>query len=424
MLTRVTAMRKILSVAFLIILIVVGFGLIGTVPASATKDSTNITGVITTDTTWTKADSPFVLTGLVGVAAGVTLTIEPGVIVNLGEFSLQVGGTLYARGGSDEDNITFISKTASYGNIAFTNGSTSGQTGSTSIIESAILYSTSVSINNVSLIINNNTITGSINIDQEAAPVISNNLITGDIGVHNSSPKIEHNSIIGGINIGGDWPVISNNIIDGGGITGIGIKFGGQYWINISGNIIYGCSIGISGQEAAVTIEKNLIIDNDRGMELSSGGFIANNTIAKNSIGIKMRLDATTIIGNNIQNNSQNSIYLEDTPYDVDATTNWWGTIETQLINLTIHDHKNEPKLGVVNIIPTLSSPVKYAPTTDYVPIKQSSLTPQEQNTDQTTSQPAIQIGILEIAVAATILSVIINISLVIVVARLLRKRQ
>jgi len=210
-------MSKTIPVTFLIILVVGGFSLIGTMPLIVAENSTTITGIITSDTTWTKADSPFILSGLVGVASGVTLTIEPGVTVNLTEYSLQVAGTLYARGGSGENNITFTSKSPTYGNIAFTNGSSSWdeQTGSGSIIENAILDSTSISMNDASPKINGNIITGSINVDYGALPVISNNLISGDIGIHSSSPKIDHNSIIGGINIGGDAPVISNNIIEG-----------------------------------------------------------------------------------------------------------------------------------------------------------------------------------------------------------------
>lgn len=36
---------------------------------------------VTASTTWTKAGSPYNVTGLVNVEAGVTLTIEPGVTV-------------------------------------------------------------------------------------------------------------------------------------------------------------------------------------------------------------------------------------------------------------------------------------------------------------------------------------------------------
>ena len=156
--------KTVSSIAFLFVL------LFSTVTATlhfgTAQASTNFTGIISSDTTWTKANSPYTLTGPVGVGSGVTLTIEPGVTVNLGEYYLQVSGTLYARG-SSLNNIIFVSTTPLYGNIAFTDSSNSWneQTGSGSIIENAILYSTSISSNIASPKINNNTINGAINID-------------------------------------------------------------------------------------------------------------------------------------------------------------------------------------------------------------------------------------------------------------------
>lgn len=183
------------------------------------------------------------------------------------------------------------------------------------------------------------------------------------------------------------------------------------------------------------TIERNLVIDNDDGIEvLSSRIQIQNNTIANNAVGIRvlrlfnpMSITRMSITRNNIQNNTQNSIYLEETTGDVNATLNWWGTADTQIINLTIHDRKSEPKLGNVSFVPTLSEPVPEAPTTEYTPISRSPLLSQETTTttpNQTNTQPAGQIGIIEIAIATIILSVIINISLAIMVAVLLKKRH
>lgn len=75
---------------------------------------TNVSGTISANTTWTLADSPYVLTGDVTVAAGVTLTVEPGVTVkgNSTGRQLVVNGSLVAEGTSSS-RIAFTSSSDS-----------------------------------------------------------------------------------------------------------------------------------------------------------------------------------------------------------------------------------------------------------------------------------------------------------------------
>jgi len=70
---------------------------------------TIVGGDITTDTTWTKAGSPYTATSDVSIAAGATLTVEPGVEVRFAGFTgLWVQGTLKATGTAAQP-ITFTS---------------------------------------------------------------------------------------------------------------------------------------------------------------------------------------------------------------------------------------------------------------------------------------------------------------------------
>jgi len=68
---------------------------------------TNVSGTISSDTTWSLINSPYTVTGSVGVSSGVTLTIEAGVIINFsGDYKILVKGSLISSGTSSS-LITF-----------------------------------------------------------------------------------------------------------------------------------------------------------------------------------------------------------------------------------------------------------------------------------------------------------------------------
>jgi hypothetical protein len=414
------AMRKSLLVAFLtalvVCVIVAGAELFNTV-----KAATNVSGIIASDTTWTKANSPYNLTGNVLVESGVTLTIEFGTTVNLNGYYVMVNGTLRARG-SGTEKVHFNG-----GEITFTQYSNDWdeQTGSGCIIENANLDSTYVDIGSVSTkitnnsilkirvaypaIISHNTIHNGVTFYSGASGILSYNAISGGLKLTASSPVVSNNTISGGVYVSGGSPIISDNTIYGEvDVSGGGVSSdfpvisnnritGGDKGISCNGYAVICCN-NISGCTSAIQlypvqvfggtspayplIEGNLITHNTRGITIIlSSRFdpgtltptIQNNTIADNSVGIYVCItnydSSPTIIYNNIHDNSEYNIQLdEETGNHINASQNWWGTTDISAINQKIYDFEDDFNLGTVDFVPFLTEPNSEAPDASYVP--------------------------------------------------------
>ncbi len=77
--------------------------------------ATYVGGSVTSDATWYKANSPYIITSPLGVATGVTLTIEPGVVVKMGQpdcncyANIGISGKIVAGEVSSSDRVVFTS---------------------------------------------------------------------------------------------------------------------------------------------------------------------------------------------------------------------------------------------------------------------------------------------------------------------------
>ena len=270
----------------LVVVMVIGLMLVGSLQLDLGQSSTNVNGAISQDITWALSGNPYILTNDAFVNQGVTLTIQPGVIVDLGSFDFEVNGTLVAIGTSNNP-VQFNS-----GALSFTpdcNGYNK-QTGSGCIIQNGILNDTTVSCDNTTKInlctitapvngasgiisfseingeVNGDVISGSTIIGDVSANTILNNNILGDVAPFASA---QNNNITGSLNLVGNC-IVSNNFIQG----NIAISSGTS---TVSSNTI-------TSMDTAINIAPS-----------SSVGIIEttikNNEITASQIGINMKSD-------------------------------------------------------------------------------------------------------------------------------------
>ncbi len=463
-------MNKNLLVSPFLLIMIGGFALGYALNFGTVQAATEVIGTLTSNTTWTKANSPYILTGNVLVNNGVTLTIEAGVTVNFVGYYIAVNGTLVAVG-STTNQITFTGGIHGIGPLIFTQYSTSWdeQTGLGSIIENA--NGVSANITNVSPKIANSSV-GLLAING-GSPIISYNNIIDEVNVYGGTPLISNNNFNATntnncqITIYGGSPIISHNnmtgtlkTINGGDQTiylpKYGIKLSGDD-INayISNNTISGHNeAGIIAISGFATIERNFITNGDHyGISILGNAtlIIQNNTITNNHSGIGATSPSSlTITHNNIENNTFFSIFLGSTatdnanPNNVNAANNWWGTTDTQTIDQTIYDSKDDYILGTVTFVPFLTEPNPQAmpepnaiiptssaspsssptPSPSANPISSPSsqsptATPDQSNTEGTT---ALELNGIEIAllIAVIVLAVLLSVS----VALLFQKKR
>jgi len=356
-----------------------GTGYHGTVQAA-----TNVTGIIASDTHWTKANSPYTFTGPVAVDNGVTLTIEPGVMVNVGDYYLQVNGTLRASG-SDSEKIQFNGNSriefrgtagfVHYGYVAFYGSSVSynQQSGSGCLVENTvfncdiILNAASPKLSKVTFLtvdVNGGTPTFSDCDISEGMGVygssstIANCTISGYSSYHgfaysrprtentlvvSGSPNIAHNEIKGPVLLFDGVSVIVGNTL--GRLT---IESGSGL---VTGNKING-SVEIEGGTA--TVEKNLIQSSAIGLKVASQAVVQHNTIRDCETAIVASKQAT-IVNNNFEG-FKHSVNLTSSA-DFNVAYNWWGTTDNQAISQSIYDFEDDFNLGKVTFTPFLTSP-------------------------------------------------------------------
>jgi len=276
---------------------------------------TEVSGNITSDTTWTLANSPYIATGMVYILNGAKLTIDPGVTIKFNKSTgLVINGEIYAVGNTN-NLITFTTnepnpnKSYKVPQDWYWSGIHAGE------------YATGATFDNTNNYLSGDVIKYSI---IEYAGI-------GVADVNGSSLFIDNNIIRyngWGINSYGR-SVISNNVIDGNANYGIKIDGGNPI---IHNNQIINNSVEASSYPdfdvwgmAAISFS-------------GGGGQIYNNYIKNNARGFSFSFSSNPEIKyNNIYNNQSRNMLMQQSD-NLQAKYNYWGSSNILEINATIQD--------------------------------------------------------------------------------------
>ena len=316
--------------------------------------ATDVSGVISSNTTWSTSGSPYIATGNVLVNSGVTLTIEPGVTVKFNDGKLlQNKGTLIAQGNSG-NRITFTSNQISpaagdWGSIDFESDMTaSTYDGSDNYTGGSILeyvdvlyaggteYEGAVNIRSTDLYINQISVkysasyginmekstTSSVGLTKIENSTISDNGGTGiycqgyqyniQITVNNCTVQ---NNQGGGISTGsgdhGGTHIFkhTNNLVTGNSGTGISAMANGTQTVEdniISSNTGNGIRLRGNG---TYTVNRNIVVNNSNvGIHgIYTTHYIKYNVVANNAGGIEISQGGGYTINNNLIYNNNNN---------------------------------------------------------------------------------------------------------------------
>ncbi|MDI6691379.1 MAG: hypothetical protein QME50_05875 [Candidatus Bathyarchaeota archaeon] len=283
-------------------LLIAGINFNLTKAVNYSSSETSVGGIISQNTTWTLENSPYVFVDTVTVARDVTLTIGPGVTIDMDFWSLRVEGTLRAVGNETHRiKIKALEQQLEYQwRIYFADSSTPWNevTGTGCVIEYAE--------------INFWCLPSGI---YGGAPKISNNLIrfTGSWAIATGG-IISNNTIVGGysaICAMGNALVLFN-IID---VMEMGITISSTADSpRIMWNFIRGCWDGIpfsGGWIGSPTVANNTVVDCRNGISFS---------YSLNPEG----LDRASILYNNIYGNVYAvEVEKEDPRITINVTYNW-----------------------------------------------------------------------------------------------------
>ena len=327
---------------------------------------TEISGLISSNTTWTSDDSPYHIIGDTTLMSDYTLTIEAGTVVKFANNTeLTIRGELLVNGnGSNQVVITALEPLYNYSMIyedsmgyagwIYYNGTGTNYKiyvdeangGSANISYAKVEYSADWALH--------------IDGFQDKSIIMDTTFTNNKIALAGCP------SIIGRCSFKENYKAI-----DGGNFL---------LYESLFEKNIYGLG-GCAGFDANNCSFK----ENVYGILSGNGIEIKHTTSSNNKIGVKIATEDVFLIENSIFNNTygiilengnppiptiqynnilQNSLYnIELTySYDIPAPNNWWGTTNTTIIGQYIYDIYDDVSLGEVTYTPFLNGPSPNAP--------------------------------------------------------------
>ncbi|WP_243349281.1 right-handed parallel beta-helix repeat-containing protein [Parabacteroides sp. FAFU027] len=377
---------------------------------------TNVCGAYFTNTSWTLSGSPYNITGDVQVPANITLSIEPGVVINFtGDYQILVKGIFIANGTATSP-ISFTGNTSGKAMIMFRSTNLSNSqlsylkfTGpknglqledESEYSQSPIKATGTLTINNAEF---NKTTVYTKGYETTAAMVINNATITSTTvrGVYPRSEPISiNNSSITGSVINSDsynkGITVNNSSANNTqftlGCCGANIQvikstienssftdYNNYYSFSIQDSKIINSPINLSNSDYGATISNSTITYNTgfgikcknlkmTGTTVDGSGqgtaielFGGNNSISKshlinNTIGVKVTANnSMKIDSSDIYNNTQYNIQ-NLAAQNITAQNNWWGTTNATEITNKIYDYYDNINYGIVDYSKGLTS--------------------------------------------------------------------
>lgn len=342
------------------------------------SSATNVSGTISSNTNWIKANNPYIVNGNLTVDSAITLTIEPGVIVRVdSNMSFVVHGRIKAEG-TDLDTIKFTTNSTTPNKNAWQGLTLNSKVMfDSNVVKYCRFEHSATAIANWSyyLQINNsvfaNNKIGLLNI--KGRPNIKQSLVTNnDTGVYNTEVGNSIEYCVFTFNNVGYFDTsnrgfrIKDNEFN---YNKIGACYIGDEKTNFpaentfKGNVQYGVYVNYREPGKMYSIRANLMIYNGTAVYVNNvvGGYIYTNTIAYNNIGVDYNM---TYPGNTTQpgmplklwvncfiNNYQYS-FVNNSAKDYVTDKNYWGTKTAAGIDSTIYDINDNSSKGKVTYTP------------------------------------------------------------------------